>query len=180
MLSALGYIPETVTVTADGMAVEYGKWLFLIAAIVLIITARDLLQLIRTLRVSDNAAERNQVIYLFMGLASLAIFGLVSMAFSALGRYPVAHIGNFLNACVLTYAVVTHRLVDVRVVLRRFLINVVLYGSGLAILLLAFWLCHWFFGFELNFASLALTIGLGIPAIFFFVRRMHDPWANED
>jgi diguanylate cyclase (GGDEF)-like protein len=179
VLSALGYIPQNVTTGANGIAVDYGNWLFLIAAVILIITGKDFLQLIRKLRVSNNAVERNQVIYLFMGLASLGVFGLASMVFSALGRYPVSHIGNFLNACVLTYAVVTHRLVDVRVVLRRFLVNVVLYGSGLVILLLLFGVFHWFFEFEFNFASLALAIGLGIPAIFFFVHKVRDPWTTK-
>jgi hypothetical protein len=178
-LSALGYIPKSVTVAADGIAVDYGIWLLLIAFIIFIITGKDFLQLIRKLRVSDNAVERNQIIYLLMGLASLAIFGLATAAFSALGEYPIAHIGNFLNACVLTYAVVTHRLADVRVVLRRLLISVVLYGGGLAILLLLFWAFYLSLGFELNVASLAATIGLGIPAILFFVRRMRDPWGTK-
>lgn len=178
-LSALGYIPKSVTVATDGISVDYGIWLFLIAFIILIITGKDFLQLIRKLRVSDNAVERNQIIYLFIGLGSLAIFGLTTAAFSALGKYPIAHIGNFLNACVLTYAVVTHRLADVRVVLRGFLVNVALYGGGLAMILLLFWAFYLSLGFELNFASLAATIGLGIPGILFFVRRMRGPWGTK-
>jgi diguanylate cyclase (GGDEF)-like protein/putative nucleotidyltransferase with HDIG domain len=178
-LAAMGYIPRDMTATTASTTVDYGNWLFVMAGVLLVLTSKDIYRLIRKLRVSDNAVERNQITYLFMGLGCLAIFGLATFAFSALERYPVSHIGNFLNACILTYAVVTHRLVDLRVVLRRFLINVVLYGGGVVILLTLFWLSHWAFAFEFSFASLAVTIGLGIPAILFFVRRLREPWAAK-
>jgi diguanylate cyclase (GGDEF)-like protein/putative nucleotidyltransferase with HDIG domain len=178
-LAALGYIPRDITVTGTGIDVNYGNWLFLIAGILFIIVIKDLYYLIRKLKVLADAVKRNQIIYLFTGLACLAIFGIATLAFSTAGRYPISHIGNFLNALILTYAVVTHRLVDIRVVFRKALVNVMLYGGGIATLLLLFWLAHGFFNFELNIASLTVVIGLGIPAILFLVKKVRDIWQRK-
>jgi len=178
-LAALGYIPRDITVTGTGIDVNYSNWLFLIAGILFIIVIKDLYYLIRKLKVLADAVKRNQIIYLFTGLACLAIFGIATLAFSTAGRYPISHIGNFLNALILTYAVVTHRLVDIRVVFRKALVNVMLYGGGIATLLLLFWLAHGFFNFELNIASLTVVIGLGIPAILFLVKKVRDIWQRK-
>ncbi|MFW6105462.1 MAG: diguanylate cyclase, partial [Chloroflexota bacterium] len=178
-LAALGYIPRGITVTSGGINVDYGNWLFLMAGILLIITGKDIYHLIRKLKVSANPVERNQITYLFIGLASLAIFGFATFAFPALDKYPVSHIGNLLNACVLTYAVVTHRLADVRVVFRKALVNVVLYGGGVAIVLLLFMLAHRLVGFELKPAYLLITMGLGIPATLFLAHKVRDLWQKK-
>ncbi len=178
-LAALGYIPRGIIVTSGGINIDYGYWLFLMAGILLIITGKDIYHLIRKLQVSADAVERNQIIYLFTGLACLAIFGVVTLVSPTAGRYPVSHIGNFFNALVLTYAVVTHRLVDIRVVFRQALVNVVLYGGGIVILFLFFGLAQHLIGFELNFASLAVTVGLGIPAILFFSHKVRDLWQRR-
>jgi hypothetical protein len=91
----------------------------------------------------------------------------------------VSHLGNFIVACVFTYAIISHRLLDIRVVFRQALIYVVLYGGSVGILLLLFSLAHRFVRFELNLASLAVTIGLGIPAILLLVHKVHDFWRTK-
>jgi diguanylate cyclase (GGDEF)-like protein len=178
-LAALGYIPREISYASNGINVDYGYWLYLMLGILFIITGKDFYNLVRKRKVSADAAERNQITYLFMGLACLGIFGVITLASSALARYPISHIGNFFNALVLTYAVVTHRLVDVRVVLRKALVNLVLYGCGIAILLLIFGLAHWLIAFPLNPVSLAVTIGVGIPAILFLVHKVRDLWERK-
>ncbi|MDH5781811.1 MAG: diguanylate cyclase, partial [Dehalococcoidia bacterium] len=91
----------------------------------------------------------------------------------------MSHIGNLIIACVLTYAVVTHRLVDVRVVFRHVLIYVVLYGGSVGMVVLFFWLAQRFAGFELNFVSLGVTIGLGIPAVLYCVHKVRHIWQKK-
>jgi diguanylate cyclase (GGDEF)-like protein/putative nucleotidyltransferase with HDIG domain len=74
---------------------------------------------------------------------------------------------------------VTHRLLDIRVIFRRAIINLVLYGGGVGMVVLIFWLIHRFIGFEPNPTSLALTIGLGIPAILYCVYNVRDLWQRK-
>ena len=173
-LAALGYMPRDITVTSGGIDVDYGIWMSLLVGSVLIIGSKDIYHLIRKLKVSANAVERNQIIYFFVAFACLAIFGFATLGIPAAGTYPVAHIGNFLSALVLTYAVVAHRLLDVRIIFRRALMYLGLYGGGLAIVLLLFLVAHLFFGFQPDFKTLALAIGLGIPVVVFLTHRARD------
>jgi len=178
-LAALDYIPKGIDFTTSGIHVDYGNWVIPIAAMLLIAIGRDLQCLWRKRQVSASVAERNQINYLFLGLAALAVFGIITLAVPFGGKYPLAHIGNFLNACILTYTVVTHRLLDIRVVFRQAIVNLVLYGSGIGMVVLGFWLSYHFIGFELGPASLAVTIGLGIAVVFFMVHKVRDLWQRK-
>ncbi len=179
VLTALGYIPQNVEATASGINVDYGFWIIAIGLLFLFtVGTKDVYSLLRRHKISPDPAERNQIIYLIASIAILVVFNFSSFGPRG-GEFPVSHIGNFIIACVLTYAVVTHRLVDIRVVFRRALIYVVLYGGSVGMVVLFFWLAHRFVGFELNFASLAITIGVGIPAVLYLVHKVRDLWRKK-
>ncbi|MGA8850071.1 MAG: diguanylate cyclase [Dehalococcoidia bacterium] len=180
VLAALDYIPRNVEVIARGtVIVDYGIWTFVMGALFLFtIGVKHIYYLLQRHKISPDPAERNQIVYLLVAIGVLAVF--VFSAFTPLGNeYAIPHIGNLIVACVLTYAVVTHRLLDIRVVFRQAAINIVLYGGGLAIVVLLFRLAHQFIGFELNSASLSVTIGLGILAILLFVHKVRDLWQSK-
>ena len=179
VLAALGYIPQNVEITASGINVDYGPWLVVIGLLFLsIVGVKDIYSLIQKYRLSSNPTERNQIVYLFTAIAILTVF-LFSSFDRRADQYAVPHIGNLIVACISSYAIIAHRLVDIRVVFRRTLVYVVLYGGSVGIVLLLFKLAQRFVGFEPNFASLALAIGLGIPAILFFVYKVRDLWQKK-
>jgi diguanylate cyclase (GGDEF)-like protein len=197
VLVLLGYIPQGIEVTVGGqhidylvwimnpqfpvggIDVDYGPWIITIVLIFLsTVGIKDVYSLIQKYRLSPNPAERNQIVYLLVAIGIL-IVTLSSSITPRGGEFPVSHIGNLIIACVFTYAVVAHRLLDIRVIFRQAFINVVLYGGGLAIVLLLFGLAQRFIGFNIDFASLASTIGLGIPAILFLVHRVREFWQNK-
>jgi diguanylate cyclase (GGDEF)-like protein/putative nucleotidyltransferase with HDIG domain len=180
ILTAVGLIPRDIRIADTGaVVVDYGPWIIAIGLLFLsTIGIRDIYSLIQKYRLSPDPAERNQIIYLLTAIGVLAVFSLSSFTPRG-GEFPVSHIGNLIVACVLTYAIIAHRLLDIRVVFRRALVYVVLYGAGLAIVVLLFRLVHQFISFEFNLASLAITIGLGIPAILFFVHKMRDIWQRK-
>jgi diguanylate cyclase (GGDEF)-like protein len=178
-LAALGYIPLSVEVTASSISVDYGPWIIaIVLPFLFTVGAKDIYSLLRRRKISPDTAERNQIVYLLVAIATLAIF-LASSLVRRADEYAVPHIGNLVVACVLTYAVVTHRLVDIRVVFRRALIYVVLYGGSVGMVVLFFWLAQRFVGFELNFASLGVAIGLGIPAILYCVHKVRHLWQKK-
>jgi len=179
VLAALGYIPQRIEVTASGIIVDYGVWIIAIYLLFLFtVGVKDMYSLIQKYKLSPNPAERNQIVYLLAAIAILTVFIFSSITPRG-GEFPVSHIGNLIIACVLTYAVVTHRLLDVRVIFRQALIYVVLYGGSVGMVVLFFWLAQRFVGFELNFASLAVTISLGIPAILYCVHKVRDLWQKK-
>jgi len=176
VLAMLGYIPQDIHVTASGIDVEYGNWLIPIFAILLIVIGQDIRCLWRKRRVSADVAERNQISYLFLGLAALAGFGIATVAAPFGGSYPLAHIGNAAMAGLLTYAVITHHLLDVRIIFRQALIYLGLYGVGLAIASMVFLVAYLTFGFRPDLLTLVVAMGVGIPVITFLVQKVRDPW----
>ncbi|MCK4580928.1 MAG: hypothetical protein KAU10_06215, partial [Dehalococcoidia bacterium] len=119
VLTVLGYVPQSIEITPGGFTVHYGVWLLAIALVMVVaLGGRDMYYLARRHRVSPDPTERNQIAYLLFATASIIAFLLSSFA-PGVGAYPFAHIGNFVVACILSYAVIAHRLLDVRVVLRR-------------------------------------------------------------
>jgi diguanylate cyclase (GGDEF)-like protein len=181
VLLALGYIPSRIDIDpiTNSIHVAYGNWILLIAAALMIVVGKDIYSLWQKRRVSANAVERNQINYLFLGLAALAIFGLVSMLAPFGGKYPLAHIGNLAMACALTYSVMAHRLLDVRVALRQALFYIVLYSTGIAIMVLVLVLVVLISHIELDLATAAIIIGLGIPIVAFVAHKLRNPWRDR-
>jgi diguanylate cyclase (GGDEF)-like protein/putative nucleotidyltransferase with HDIG domain len=179
ILATLGRIPQEVEVTAAGINVDYGPWTIAIFLLFLFTVGfRDIYSSLQKYRLSSSPVERNQIVYLLAAIAILAVFFLGSISPRG-DEYSVAHVGNLIVACVLTYAVITHHLVDIKVVLRQALINVILYGGGLAVVVLLFRLAHRLAGFELDFTSLAVAMGLGILAILFFGYKVRGLWQRK-
>ena len=157
-LAALGYMPQSMDVTASGIHTSYGIGFFIVLFPTIALCSRDMYLLMRRHRVSVDPVERNQLVYLFLGMIFLAVIGMGNFTSWGAG-YPLPHLGNFANACVLIYAVARHKLLDVRVVLRE-----ALSFSGMAAFLVVT-----FFAWLLLFLKafgLELTLPIIIIAMF--------------
>jgi diguanylate cyclase (GGDEF)-like protein len=163
--------------------ITYGPY---ITAIVLLFLGtagvKDVYCLIRKHRLSPSPSERNQIVYLLGAIGILIVFTF-SIFIPGGSDIPITHVGNLVIAGIFTYAVVSRHLLDIGVVFRRAFINVVLYGAGLGIVLLA----SWFVvsqclsriaqpGVRDVFGPLALVIGLGVLFILFLAYRVSGPW----
>lgn len=155
-LAALGYIPKSITFTEISVSAEYGTWLALLV-IIAILLGRDIYLLARRQTTLDDPRERNQMNYLFAGLAALLIPLLIGFT-PVLSKYPIAHIGNFAMAGILTYGVVTRQLLDIKVVLRRGLVWTIMSFGAVAAYFLLFFLFHLIFDFD-------ITINIVVAAI---------------
>jgi diguanylate cyclase (GGDEF)-like protein len=170
VLAGLGLTPAHVEPT-----VSYGRPVIVIYLLFLsTVGIKDIYSLLQKHRLSPNPAERNQIVYL---LASIVIFTAFFLGGVGGGEFPVSHIGNLAIACILTYAVVTHRLVDINVVFRQALIYVALYGTGVGILILLAWLAG--DNNRVDFNALALIMGFGIPAILIVAHKVHNVWQKK-
>ena len=177
ILAALGYIPQQVDPT-----IIYGVPITAISlAFLLTVGASDIRSLLRKLKVSADPAERNQLVYLLAAIAGLAIFLLVNLlpGPSGAAKFPISHAGNLVVAGTLTYAVVAHRLLDVRVIFRSALTNAILYGTGIGIVLLVFWLVNTRQAIGDPVHSLLLALTVGIPVVLLFVNKVGAPWRTR-
>jgi diguanylate cyclase (GGDEF)-like protein/putative nucleotidyltransferase with HDIG domain len=181
IISAIfGLIPREIRIDGGGaIAVNYGPWIIVIGLLFLFtVGTKDIRSLIQKYRLSPNPSERNQMIYLLGAIGVLIVFLLGSYTPGG-GEFPVSHIGNIVIACILTYAVVTHRLVDINVVLRQAAIYAVLYGGGVGILLLLVARATDFGRNSVGFGTVAAIIGLGVPTVLFLVHKVRDLWQRK-
>jgi signal transduction histidine kinase len=117
VLAALGYIPESVTVS-EGVQLSIGVWFPVLFAPLVFLMADNVVALLRKLRTLTDQVQRTRVTYILIGVCVMALFS-ISNGFEFLRRLPVDHFGNLAAACLWTYATVQHQLVDVRIVARR-------------------------------------------------------------
>jgi len=180
-LAALGKIAdevEVINLPTGGISVyvDYSPWITALVLLFLFTVGfKDIVSLLRRRRISPDPAELNQIAYLIIAIGVL-IASISSTITPRGGEFPVSHIGNLIIACVLTYAVVTHRLLDVRVIARQTLIYLGLCGIGLAVASLLFLLAYLLFGFRPDLLTLAVGIGIAIPVVTFLIRKVLDPW----
>ena len=172
--SVAGLIPRLTIVSEQGVTVYYGVPLLVIAALIFVLLGvRDAIALFRCHRLATDAAERNQIAYLMAGIALFSFFLLLSFVPGA-GSYPVAHIGNLLVACVLSYAVVAHRMLDIGVFMRRGLVIVLLYGGGIVAILVVLQVSHAIFHVEFDMRTALAMVVIGVPVVLFLAHVVRD------
>jgi diguanylate cyclase (GGDEF)-like protein/putative nucleotidyltransferase with HDIG domain len=166
-----GDVIKNINVVDNKIFTQYGFGLIYIAFLLITLVIRNLYIFGKNLRTINNPILYNQTLSLVLGIIVLTIF--VTAAILPWGReYPIPHAGNIITASILSYAVIRHRLVDIRFVIRQ--------GSawlGLGVLgTFSFWLLlvlfHNVFDFELDpIASIAATLTALVVAVFIYKVR---------
>jgi hypothetical protein len=173
-LSLAGVIPRVTIVSEQGVTVYYGVPLLVIAVLIFaLLGIRDAVLLFKRHRLATDAVDRNQTAYLIAGIALFSFFMLLSFVPGA-GSYPVAHIGNLLVACVLSYAVVAHYLLDIGVFMRRALVMLVLYATGILMTLVALEASHLLFGVRFDTRTALAMVVIGVPVVLFLTHVVRD------
>jgi diguanylate cyclase (GGDEF)-like protein/putative nucleotidyltransferase with HDIG domain len=117
-LVCLGYIPESVSVSGGAVDIEYGDYLFLLTGIGAPFFILSVVGLVRRYRGLKDSESRTKVLYMLIGLGILACFALRS-GIPPTPVYPYEQIGHAGNALFIAYAITRHRLLDIRLVLRK-------------------------------------------------------------
>jgi diguanylate cyclase (GGDEF)-like protein len=160
----LAFMPERIIITEVAVPV-YGPWIYLLASYGAIIIGWDVYQLAKRYRSTSDLFTRNQIIYLLSGAVILSVFAISSI--SKFGQeYPLVNIGSFLNASILTFTVLRHRLLDMRVVLRRGLTLLSMVIIGAVIYLAIYVAGHLLFKVELGNLNFLLGIGAALLVAF--------------
>ncbi len=180
ILVGLGYIPEDIVASGDKLYPVYGKGILIIGLPLMILLTRTVYILVKRLKSLDNPKIYNQIISLLLGLGSLTVFTFAALL--PFGReYPVSHLGNIVNAFILSYAVVRHRLIDIKLVLRQ---GTAWLGLGI-IGMVSFWLLlvvmHAVFDFELELIAsfVATLVGLTVAIFVYKVRGYFFEFMNR-
>jgi diguanylate cyclase (GGDEF)-like protein len=153
-VTVLGYLPKGVDTNGSTFYADYGYGIFALAVPMVVLLVRNVYIFAQRLKGQENPVIYNQSVSILLCLAVLAIF--ISAAISPFGKeFPISHVGNIINAIILSYAVVGHQLVDIRFVLRRGMVWLITTVIGIA--------CFW--GILLAFNA-ALRMDLSLVALF--------------
>ncbi len=176
----LGYVTGEVTVQ-DGYVLSYYKpGIWLVTSVMLVIGVKNFYVFGKMLKHVKDPVLHNQIMALYVGLSVLVIFVVISL-FDLIKAFPFAHYGNLFNAFILSYAVVRHKLVDIKLVLKRGTAWISLISIGVA----AFWLLlvvfHNVFDFRIDFlASLVATmVALSVFSGIYLLRARFFEFVNR-
>ena len=167
----LGFVPDSVILSGDRLRPVYGIWIIAIALPLLVLALRNISIFWKRMKNTDNAVMYNQSFTLVLGISVVMMSMLISL-FPWGTEYGIGHFGNLINAFILTYAVIRHNLIDIRIVLRQ---GTAWLGLGV-IGILAYWLLlivfHNIFDFEISLpASFGATAtGLLVAILIYRLR----------
>ncbi len=163
-LAALGMIPPGIAYDNGTVHPVYNWWIFLYAIPFAILAALGLYSLVKKLRSQPNPEEFNKISYLIGAIVLHAIFGFTGMTPLARG-FPISHVGGLLSASILTYAVIKHELVSMRVILRRGFGMAILTAFGGGAYLLILFTVHILLDFELQTGTLIAALLTAIVVV---------------
>ncbi|MBN2601864.1 MAG: HD domain-containing protein [Candidatus Marinimicrobia bacterium] len=96
---------------------EFGSMIFVIATPGYLFNLFSLFVLISRFRETDDLIIRNRLRYLILGFAVILLISLVN--FTPLGKYPIDIAGNAITALLISYAILRHQLLDIKVIVRK-------------------------------------------------------------
>ena len=173
---AILFLPQSVKLEG-GVVPVYGLWIYPLGLYGYGLIGLIIYGLAKKLRAVTDPEVRNQLVYLLLVILIQATFN--AFTFTKIGQeFPLAHIGNFLSAMILTYAVIKHRLLDMRLILRRGLTLFSMAVIGIAIYLLLFAIGHFLFNVEIVSTNLILGIGIAL-VIAFIIYQIRDFAASQ-
>jgi diguanylate cyclase (GGDEF)-like protein/putative nucleotidyltransferase with HDIG domain len=172
-LLMLGVGTEGVKLGTEEIYPQYNYLIFVITLPMMFYAGRAAIVFIQRMKNLNNPVLYSQIFSMLLSLVTMTIF--IFAAILPFGReFPVSHFGNIINAFILSYAVIRHQLVDIKIVLRKSTawLSLAILGT------FSFWLLlmvlHKIFNFELDlFASAVATIIAVFVAVFIFKVRNH-------
>ncbi|MFA5317342.1 MAG: diguanylate cyclase, partial [Dehalococcoidales bacterium] len=166
----LGYLPLSYTVLDNGIVFkEYGWTLHITGSVSFSCLVTMVVFLVKALKGSRDPEYRNRLVFLLTGVTFLGLFG-IACVFVNTFTIPPDHIGSLFNAMVLTYAVFRHRLVDMRVIIRKSIV----YAGITASIIASFTLLLFALRYLMNFSwDAPISMAFAVGAVFLMAFLFH-------
>ena len=133
VLSLSGYVVKSATLVDGYLYHEIKPWDYILMVFLLLFAVNILLMLARRYRRSIDPIDRNRTMYLMAGWIILVVISYITPLAPALAGLPTDHIGNLVNALIISYAIYRFHLLDIRLVARRGLAYFILVGGLIGI-----------------------------------------------
>ncbi len=144
-----------------------------------ILTIFNLIKLFQGHREARDPNQRNRYLYLIIGLIVIPLGSVTN--FTPLGRYPIDVAANLITALLISYAILRHQLLDIRLVIRKSLlytIPTILIGTGYFLIIsLALNILHASTGLQILSLSIIVAVLTALIAEPF--RMMAQTWIDK-
>ncbi|MBN1335196.1 MAG: response regulator [Deltaproteobacteria bacterium] len=180
VLDIAGFVIHSVTITPTTFTYEPGPAMPFVFAAGYLYLGLALYYLLRTYRTHSDPFFRNKIRYPISGLVVFMIGG-ASNASPVLGVFALDHVGNLIMVALVVYAIVRHRLLDLRFVLRSGLVY-----SGITVVVTAAYLLMIYAlglatsrrsGFEQSLQAIALAVAFAVAIL--LMRNVIQHWADR-
>ena len=180
ILVALGYVTTPVVGHGDLVAGGYSLGVIYIGIPIAILAIRNLHVFSKMLKHQTNPILRNQLIALILGISVLTVATALSIP-SWNDAFPIPHYGNLINAFILSYAVIRHRLIDVKLVLKRGTAYIITCFLGIAVYWLLLIVAEKVLNFKLDILAsvTAAVLAIGLAIAIFFARGRFFNFINR-
>ena len=152
--------------------IDNGAFLYLYAFFGASLAGVSAYLLVQHYKQATTSQARTRIAYLMIGLSLLTATTLTNLS-DSLAIYPIDHLGNLANALIISYAILRHQLLDIRVVIQRGLVYTVLSVGITSVYLLVLFGAQALFQSS-GYASLALAtvVALAVALIFAPLRNL--------
>jgi diguanylate cyclase (GGDEF)-like protein len=176
ILFIFNYLPEAYIAIDDVIYPNFGIFIIIFILPGVLLLSRNLLIFIPRLRNQVNPAVYNQTASLLLSLAVFTLAGLATLL-PVVRKIPLINMGIIIISFVLSYAVVGQKIVDLRFILRRGLIWLIVGLTGTAICMGLLQAIHAILNVELTPVSMAASTMACILALL-ALYRLRDIFAR--
>ncbi|MDD5356507.1 MAG: GAF domain-containing protein, partial [Candidatus Omnitrophica bacterium] len=141
VLSLMGYVVKDAYFIDNLLYHDIAPWDYIIAAILIPFLTLIILMLRKRFYSSVDPVDRNRTSYLIVGWSLLVVISYITPFTPALKTLPIDHIGNLINALIISYAIFKFNLLNIQIIFRKVLtytiVIVALFGITTALVFLS-------------------------------------------
>ncbi|MGI2335836.1 MAG: diguanylate cyclase [Dehalogenimonas sp.] len=145
ILALNGIVVSNVSLVDGYILHDIRPWDIVIGSVVAPFVIAGVYMLIRRYQQSIDPIDRNRTVYLLLGSAALILLSYITPFTPALAGLTTDHIGNIINAALISYAISRFHLLDIKLVARRGLTFVILITALLTAYAGTLFLTVWLF-----------------------------------
>ena len=168
----MGWVSGKVIVDGDKIYPQYTWGVFGLAIPLTVLYARNVYVFRYALKTATDPVVHNQILTLLLGINVLTVFTILHILPIA-REFPISHFGNLINGFILTYAAIRHRLVDIKLVMRRSTTWFALVLIGAVFFWLLLIVSHRFFNFQMDLVASGVATFLA-SVMFFFIYLIRE------
>jgi diguanylate cyclase (GGDEF)-like protein/putative nucleotidyltransferase with HDIG domain len=145
ILSLLGYVVKDAYFIGDLLYHDIYNWDLILAAILVPFLSMIIAVLYKRYKNSIDPIDRNRTSYLILGWSILVIISYITPFTPALKTLPIDHLGNLINALIISYTIFKFNLLNIQTVFRKILTYTIVIGVLFAITVIVFFINPDFF-----------------------------------